>query len=54
MLLDWRPVRADGYQLLERMRGEAQWRDMRVIVMSPRASIERSVQVLPWGADGLS
>ncbi len=41
---------ADGYQLLERMRGEEQWRDMPVLVMSPQASDEVSMQVLKFGA----
>src|SRR6476469_8322427 len=50
LMIDVGAQPADGYQLLERMRGEEQWRDMPVLVMSPQASEEMSMQVLKFGA----
>jgi two-component system cell cycle response regulator len=50
LMIDMGPEPADGYQLLERMRGEEQWRDMPVLVMSPTAPDEMSMQVLKFGA----
>src|SRR5450432_497096 len=50
LMIDVGAQPADGYQLLERMRGEEQWRDMPVLVMSPQAPDEMSMQVLKFGA----
>jgi two-component system, cell cycle response regulator len=50
LMIDVGTQPADGYQLLEQMRGEEQWRDMPVLVMSPQAPDELSMQVLKFGA----
>jgi len=50
LMIDVGDQPADGYQLLEQMRGEEQWRDMPVLVMSPQAPDEMSMQVLRFGA----
>jgi two-component system cell cycle response regulator len=50
LMIDVGDQPAHGYQLLERMRGEDQWRDTPVLVMSPQASDEVSMQVLKFGA----
>jgi two-component system cell cycle response regulator len=50
LMIDVGAESADGYQLLERMRGEEQWRDMPVLVLSPQAPDEASSQVLKFGA----
>jgi two-component system, cell cycle response regulator len=39
-----------GYQLLERMRGDEQWRDTPVLVLSPQTSEEASQRVLNFGS----
>ncbi|HXT48242.1 MAG TPA: diguanylate cyclase [Gemmatimonadaceae bacterium] len=50
LMIDVGAEPSDGYQLLERMRGEEQWRDMPVLVLSPQAPDEASSQVLKFGA----
>jgi two-component system cell cycle response regulator len=50
LMIDVGAEPADGYQLLERMRGDEQWRDMPVLVLSPQAPDEASSQVLKFGA----
>ena len=50
LMIDVGAEPADGYLLLERMRGEEQWRDMPVLVLSPQAPDETSSQVLRFGA----
>ncbi len=50
LMIDVGAEPADGYLMLERMRGEEQWRDMPVLVLSPQAPDEASSQVLKFGA----
>lgn len=50
LMIDVGAEPANGYQLLERMRGEEQWRDMPVLVLSPQTPDEASSQVLKFGA----
>jgi two-component system, cell cycle response regulator len=50
ILLDGEAVRADD-DLLHQVRAGEQWRDVRVIVTAPWASIDDGATSLPWGAD---
>lgn len=38
-------------EILDQLRGDARWHDVRVIVTAPWAAVEEGSGVLPWGAD---
>lgn len=50
ILLDGEVVRRDA-DLLHRVRADEQWRDVRVIVTAPWASMDDGATSMPWGAD---
>ena len=43
--------RLRGGEILDELRGDARWHDVRVIVTAPWAAVEDGSGVLPWGAD---
>lgn len=50
VLIDGDVVQRDG-RILEQLRNEERWHDVRVIVTAPFAAIADGVTGLPWGAD---
>ena len=50
ILLDGDVIRRDG-NLLHQVRAGEQWRDVRVIVTAPWASVDDGATSMPWGAD---